>query len=78
MKHQDKLLHFLGGAVIEAAALLFGIPYYKGLGAVALLAGVKELYDRLHPLRHTADWLDFLATVLGGAVVALAAYLLKG
>lgn len=67
---RDKLLHFLGGAILQTVFCLFGLPYVKGLGAVALIAGAKEIYDRFHPAKHTADIWDFFATVLGGALAA--------
>jgi len=58
----DKILHFLGGAVIS---LVFGGGW---LGvAAALVVGIgKELWDLAHPKAHTADAWDAVATVLGG------------
>jgi hypothetical protein len=39
-----------------------------GFGMSALLGAGKEYYDSLHPLTHTCDVKDFLATAAGGAV----------
>ena len=64
---QDKANHFIYGlltfTVTQAA---FGIL----IAAVvtALVAAAKEGYDFLHKDVHTPDFMDFLATVLGGAL----------
>lgn len=61
----DKLLHFLVGAVI---ALAFGylLPAFFGLVAAVFAGAAKELYDHFRPLEHTADFWDFVATLMGG------------
>ena len=66
----DKKLHFIAGAVIAGMVGYFTSPV-AGFVAAALVGLIKELYDMRHPARHTADVLDFVATVLGGMVVAL-------
>jgi hypothetical protein len=35
---------------------------------VAVIAALKEIYDALHPDKHTADFWDWVATTLGGLV----------
>jgi hypothetical protein len=72
----DKALHALvGSAIFSAAYVLFtlaGLPaLHIAAGAVVLAAVGKEVYDRLNRDRHTPDPLDALATLAGGAVVAL-------
>ncbi len=42
-----------------------------GFGMSALLGAGKEYYDYLHPLNHTCDVKDFLATAAGGAIGTL-------
>ena len=67
MIQKDKLLHFLAGAVITAAAM--PISLWLALAAVILAAALKELFDWMHPSNHTADILDFFATLLGAAFI---------
>jgi hypothetical protein len=35
---------------------------------VAVIAALKEIYDARHPDKHTADFMDWVATVLGGVL----------
>lgn len=67
----DKKLHFFVGFLICATGVIAG---YATVGFVLSIAAgfAKEIWDWLHPKTHTADVLDFAATVLGGS----AAYLL--
>jgi drug/metabolite transporter (DMT)-like permease len=44
----------------------YAIGYWAIL-VVALIALAKEVYDYNHP-NHTADFLDWVATVLGGVL----------
>ena len=59
----DKQAHFWTGSILGF------ISYFLigcwALVAVALIALLKEVYDYKHP-NHTADFLDWVATVLGG------------
>lgn len=76
MLQPDKALHALvGGAIFSAAYVLFtlaGLPaLHIASGAVVLAAVGKEVYDYLNRDRHTPDGMDALATLAGGAVVAL-------
>jgi hypothetical protein len=59
----DKQAHFWSGAIIGFVSYIF-IGCWAILG-VALIALIKEVYDYKHP-NHTADFWDWVATVLGG------------
>jgi hypothetical protein len=59
----DLQAHFVVGAILAFVAY-FVIGYWALL-LVAIVAGAKEWYDYKHP-NHTADFYDWLATVLGG------------
>ena len=61
----DKQAHFNGGAILAFVAY-FVIGYWALL-LVTIVAGAKEWYDYKHP-NHTADFYDWLATVLGAIV----------
>lgn len=65
----DKQGHFWAGYAIMAT--LFNISPLIGLVAVLGIAGLKELYDSKHPLTHTADKYDFIATTIGGLVAGV-------
>ena len=60
----DKQSHFLYGALIYIAAY-FVIGYWALL-LVSVIGVAKEVYDHFHPLTHTCDFFDWLATTLGG------------
>jgi hypothetical protein len=62
----DKQMHFIGGLVI--AALLTPFIGAYSIVVVAVIAALKEIYDALHPDKHTADFLDWVATSLGGVL----------
>ena len=62
----DKQMHFLCGLVI--AALLTPFIGAYSIVVVAIIALLKEIYDYLHKDIHTPDFLDWVATVLGGLV----------
>ena len=62
----DKQMHFIGGLVI--AALLTPFIGAYSIVVVAIVALLKEVYDFLHPESHTADFMDWVATTLGGVV----------
>ena len=61
----DKFMHFVTGAILAFVAY-FVIGYWALL-LVAIVAGAKEWYDYKHP-NHTADFYDWVATVLGAIV----------
>lgn len=65
---KDKAEHFGAGVAIDTAeAVIFPkwTPFERFLGVVAI-AGAKEIYDRNHSDRHSAEWKDFAATCIGG------------
>lgn len=67
---QDKMLHFVVGACVA-----FGFSYFLGgwVGFVigAYVGALKEVYDSMHPDRHTAEKHDFFATAVGAVAGAL-------
>jgi hypothetical protein len=62
----DKQMHFLSGFII--AAVLTPLIGAYSIVVVAIVALLKEIYDYLHKDIHTPDFLDWVATVLGGLV----------
>ena len=62
----DKQMHFISGFIIAAVLTPF-IGFYAVV-VVAIIALLKEIYDALHPDKHTADFWDWVATILGGLV----------
>lgn len=58
----DKVYHFAGGVILFAIGQLFGY----GLALCILGAITKEIYDYFHQDKHTPDWKDAVATILGG------------
>ena len=65
----DKQLHFFSGGFLASLAIAVSGHMMISFCVVMLAALAKEIYDSLHPDKHTKDVLDFAATVLGGAVV---------
>jgi heme/copper-type cytochrome/quinol oxidase subunit 4 len=63
---EDKFMHFICGFIIAAVLTPF-IGAYSIL-VVAIIAALKEIYDYMHPDKHTADIWDWVATTLGGVV----------
>ena len=66
--NKDKAEHFAAGMGIDyvgAALCPKSTPFERFL-AVAVVAGLKEVYDHNHSDRHSAEWKDFAATCLGG------------
>jgi len=72
---RDKIAHHLAGAAIALAVYLAGwlvqAPLLQRLVVGALLvlavAASKECFDQGDITHHTVDWLDFAATIAGGA-----------
>jgi hypothetical protein len=62
----DKQQHFISGAILGIILTPF-IGAYSIL-VVAVIAALKEIYDARHPDKHTADFMDWVATVLGGVL----------
>jgi len=80
----DKVYHIIGGAIVALVAILAGFSSYA-IAATAVVAFLKEMYDLYTnkvddkagvPHRHSADILDFVATVIGGVVVVTVSMLL--
>ena len=65
MKHIDKLYHFIAGMFIFWVASYFmACPIIP----VIVIGALKEIYDKV--IKHSyADWLDFVATVMGGLII---------
>ena len=63
---RDRLYHFIAG-MIAAAFCLIVLKMYVCIWPVVILAFVKEFIDRWQD--GNFDWIDLLATVLGGLVV---------
>lgn len=62
---KDKLLHFLAGLLIAYFVGLLN-PLW-GLGAAIVAGCTKELYDAFTST-NKAEWLDLVASAVGGAV----------
>ena len=62
----DKQQHLLSGAILGILfASVFG---WISILVVAIIACLKEIYDYLHKDIHTPDFLDWVATTLGGVL----------
>lgn len=64
----DKQAHFISG-MLGSMLLAFFIGFWA-IVIIALIALAKEVYDYKHPLIHTCDFYDWLATTLGGILGA--------
>lgn len=62
----DKALHIIAGVLIYAAAHF--VSPVIGLGAVAVVAVGKEIYDLFHRNKHTPEVMDAVATIIGGII----------
>lgn len=72
----DKLAHALAGAVI-VLALGYVAPLWVAFVVAWAVAALKECYDSWHPLTHTADKIDALATTAGAISAAGFIYLVR-
>ena len=70
MNNFDKIFHFIICFVIVLVADIF-MPLWASVLLACAAAVGKEIYDRFHPDKHTADWAD-LAADFFGILVALA------
>ena len=77
MIKQDKLKHLLASIGIS---LVFGVQFSPliGLIAVAIVGALKEIIWDWLLKRGTPEFLDFLATALGGAIAYMAVKLILG
>ena len=71
----DKQAHILAGYSIAAtlAAVLtspigLGAACIAAVMATAIIGIIKEAWDYEHPLTHSAETWDFLATAIGGVL----------
>jgi len=65
----DKLLHFIGGMLIQLiSSRITPNPIWALLIVIVIGIG-KEIYDNQHKECHTPEILDAIATIAGGLVV---------
>lgn len=62
---QDKLIHIWIGSTLAMSGLWLG--WYGALPVIAY-AVCKEIWDSLFPKAHTAELMDAVATIAGGAI----------
>lgn len=70
MMGQDKLLHAFAGLMIVLLLSGFGVDTLSAFLIACIAGAAKELYDTFHTDEHTADLMDLVATVAGGAMGA--------
>ena len=77
MMNQDKLKHLLAGIGIS---LVFGVQFSPliGLIAAAIVGALKEIIWDWLLKKGTPEFMDFLATALGGAIAYMAIKLILG
>jgi len=77
MIKQDKLKHLLAGIGIS---LVFGVRFtpFIGLIAAAIVGALKEIVWDWLLKRGTPEFLDFLATALGGVIGYMVVKLILG
>lgn len=62
----DKAIHLIAGVLLYA--LFHFVSDLLGLVVVLAAALGKEVYDYFNKDRHTPEWMDAVATVLGGVL----------
>ena len=67
---KDKVMHLLAGLALSILAGHFAYPMF-GLLIAAAVGALKEIIWDWWWKRGTPEWLDFLATCLGGAIGSL-------
>ena len=75
---RDKLLHVGASFCIElllAVVLPSWLPWTRAALNVVLIGGGKEIYDKTHPDKHDADWLDLVADAVGAILCEVAVVL---
>lgn len=65
---RDKILHLAAGALVALAACMVFSTGWAGVAAALIAGCAKEWYDAKHG--GTVDFLDTVATVLGGMATA--------
>jgi hypothetical protein len=68
---EDKIKHFIVGAIIFIISIIFGLSQLVGLIFVSAVAVGKEVYDQQYPEIHSVELFDVLATVAGGIVMII-------
>jgi len=63
----DKVFHFASGVILFASTVHFIGSFYSMI-VVASIGIIKEVYDMMHKDKHTPDFMDALATIIGGIV----------
>ena len=71
---RDKALHMIGGMLIWILIIAFGFSMIIAQLVVLAAAISKELYDKLHPKKHTADLWDIIATISLSGLITLVLY----
>lgn len=69
MKYIDKFYHFCAGMMIYIFFNIFFNNWLSIIPVIVIGAG-KEVYD-YYSKKGNPEWLDFIATVIGGAVILL-------
>jgi hypothetical protein len=74
---QDKLKHLLVGIGI---GLVFGVPFSPSIGLItaAIVGALKEIIWDWLLKKGTPEFMDFLATALGGAIAYMVIKLILG
>lgn len=69
MKHTDKYYHFFAGIIIYIVFYIF-LNSWLSIVPVIIIGAGKEAYD-YYSKKGNPEWMDFIATVLGGLFVLL-------
>jgi uncharacterized membrane protein YeaQ/YmgE (transglycosylase-associated protein family) len=67
---KDKLLHLIAGFVIALVGTML-FDKITGLGLAVIAGAFKEIYDYHNPKKHSVEFLDFIATVVGGVIIMI-------
>jgi hypothetical protein len=76
VRYGDKVLHFGGGVAMGVVFPSLFPPVIADAAGFSVAVG-KEVYDRVHPDKHTSDVWDAVWTILGYGVGRLTHYLVK-
>lgn len=71
----DTWLHvFVLGMIPSLTIGLLSGRVWCAIAFGVILAAWKEWYDRRHPEEHTAEWRDFINTIIGAVLGSLVAF----
>ena len=75
---KDKLLHALVCFTLDIVLAVLGMwnPFQR-IVFVAIVGGVKEVYDMTHD-GHDAEWADFAADIIGAVAGEIVVLILHG